>query len=532
LDANGNETLLHNFTGINGDGSLPYAPLLRDDQGNLYGTASSGANVCPGAVAPNQFFCGVVFKLGAAGNETVLYDFTGSANGDGAIPESGLIMDSQGNLYGTTNEGGTGVCTGPVPGCGTVFKLDPSGQETVLYSFTGKNGDGVAPTAGLLMDAQGNLYGTTLAGGVGSCHSSETNGCGTVFKLDPNGKETVLYSFTGNNGDGAYPNGVQLVTDASGNLYGSTLSGGNSTGPANVNAGAGIIFELQPVSLTVTVTPASSSITTAQALSVTVTVSAGSGDPVPTGTVTLSSGSYTSAATALSNGSATINIPAASLATGADALTAGYSGDSNYPATTGSSSVTVTVAPGFSLGGGGSTKSISLNPGATANNTASITVSPTGGFTGSVALTAAITSSPNGAQDLPTLSFGSTSPVTINGTTAETATLTIFTTAPAIAGLADPARSGIRWYNAGGVAVMAFALFFGIPERGRRWRAKLVLLLVLVTLVGGLPACGGSGGGGGGVVGNPGTTPGAYTVTVTATSGNTRTTSTITLTVQ
>jgi len=143
-----------------------------------------------------------------------LYSFTGAPNG--AQPWAGLVRDEQGNLYGTTAGGGiNGGLGGGTAGLGTVFKLDTTtGEETVLYAFTG-GGDGGVPEAALVRDARGNLYGTTQYGG-----ASEN---GTVFKVDRSGQETVLHSFTGG-ADGAYPEGV-LVLDAQGNVYG-TASGG------------------------------------------------------------------------------------------------------------------------------------------------------------------------------------------------------------------------------------------------------------------------------------------------------------------
>src|SRR5207248_3167096 len=135
--------------------------------------------------------CGVVFKLDPTGKETVLYTFTGGT--DGSNPVAGLRRDSAGNLYSTTQRGGDVNCNGG-QGCGVVFKLDSTGRETVLYRFTGGT-DGAFPAAGLIRDAAGNLFGTTQSGGNPSCFSG--NGCGVVFKLDPTGKETVLYTFTG-----------------------------------------------------------------------------------------------------------------------------------------------------------------------------------------------------------------------------------------------------------------------------------------------------------------------------------------------
>jgi uncharacterized repeat protein (TIGR03803 family) len=197
-------TLLHPFTGYPTDGAAPYAGLVMDAKGNLYGTTMQGG---VGEVY------GTVFKL-AGKKETVLHSFTGAP--DGAGPIAGLVMDANGNLYGTTYYGG-----GPDP-TGTVFKVSKSGKETVLYSFCAVSGcaDGESPYAGLVMDAKGNLYGTTTGGGA--------SGAGTVFKVTSKGKETVLYSFTGGP-DGAYPY-AGLVMDAKGNLYGTTYGGGKGDG--------------------------------------------------------------------------------------------------------------------------------------------------------------------------------------------------------------------------------------------------------------------------------------------------------------
>jgi uncharacterized repeat protein (TIGR03803 family) len=212
LDTTGKETVLHRFSGT--DGRFPSGGLVRDAAGNLYGTTSSGG----------AFGWGSVFKLDTTGKETVLYSFTGGT--DGSEPSAGLIRDAAGNLYGTTVSGGTS----PFP-YGVVFKLDPSGKETVLYTFTG-GADGGFPS-GLIRDAAGNLYGT--AGGGGSPACGAENGCGVVFKVDTTGKETVLYSFDGS--DGAYPF-QDLTRDAAGNLYGTTLS------VAGGGLNYGVVFKL------------------------------------------------------------------------------------------------------------------------------------------------------------------------------------------------------------------------------------------------------------------------------------------------
>ena len=216
LDQSGNETVLHSFTGIGGDGANPYDGLVRDPNGNLYGTTlyGGGSSACSGG-------CGVVFKVDTAGKETVLHSFGGGTDGVG--PLAGLVRDDEGSLYGTTQYGGA-------YGQGTVFKLDNARRETVLYAFTG-GADGGQPFLGyLLRDAKGNLYGTTVRGGASSCSSL----CGVVFKLDKSGKEKALYGFTGGT-DGANPY-AGLVGDAEGNLYGTTNQGGAS--------GEGTVFML------------------------------------------------------------------------------------------------------------------------------------------------------------------------------------------------------------------------------------------------------------------------------------------------
>jgi uncharacterized repeat protein (TIGR03803 family) len=209
LDTTGKETVLYSFTG-SPDGSSP-GNLIRDANGNLYGTTVLGGASCN---------CGTVFKVDATGKETVLYVFTsGNGNTDGRNPGAGLVRDGAGNLYGTTVNGGRS-------GKGTVFKVDTTGKETVLHSFAGTGGDGANPYASLVRDAAGNLYGTTFLGGT-SCN------CGTIFKVDATGKETVVHSFTGL--DGEYPL-AGLVRDSAGNLYGTTTGGGTS--------GYGVVFKL------------------------------------------------------------------------------------------------------------------------------------------------------------------------------------------------------------------------------------------------------------------------------------------------
>lgn len=222
----GHEAVIYSF-GPAPDGNLPHSALIGDAAHNLYGTTSAGG----------AFGKGTVFKLDAAGNESVLYSFAGGA--DGGSPMGDLVRDAAGNLYGTTSSGGT-PCD-----CGTVFKLDPSGSETVLYQFT-QVPDGSAPMGTLVGDSQGNLYGTTLYGGIPRSSPAICFGfgCGVVFKLNSNGDETVLYRFAARPGDGMLP-GPNLLLDSSGNLYGVTFAGGSNRSGI-VAYGMGTIFKLDP----------------------------------------------------------------------------------------------------------------------------------------------------------------------------------------------------------------------------------------------------------------------------------------------
>jgi uncharacterized repeat protein (TIGR03803 family) len=218
LDTNGAETVLHNFTGS--DGTNPFANLIMDAKGDLYGTTTAGGLLTHCTGFGSYPGCGVVFKLSGQ-TETVLHRFTGGA--DGAFPLAGVVMDPSGSLYGTTNAGGS-------VGGGVVFKLAGL-KETVLHSFTGGK-DGNYLTSGLLLDATGSLYGTDAYGGDIDC--DYPNGCGVVFKLA--GKRlTVLHSFKGPP-DGANPV-AGLIMDSEGNLYGTTYDGGESYN-------AGTVFEL------------------------------------------------------------------------------------------------------------------------------------------------------------------------------------------------------------------------------------------------------------------------------------------------
>ena len=218
VDTSGTEKVLHTFKGGTMDGCFPGGAPVMDNNGNLYGTAE-GCNF------------GVVWKVSKDGIETVLYAFTGGS--DGAFPSGGLIRDTAGNLYGTTFQGGTQGCLGNV-GCGVVFKLDKKGKEKVLYRFTGYPLDGCYPYGTPALDSEGNLYGTAW-----SCGSSYQ---GIVWKVSKNGTETVLHNFTGYPSDGANPT-AGVIIDAKGNLFGDTPMGGSS-GDCGSSIGCGTVYKL------------------------------------------------------------------------------------------------------------------------------------------------------------------------------------------------------------------------------------------------------------------------------------------------
>jgi uncharacterized repeat protein (TIGR03803 family) len=219
----GGETVLYSFTGST-DGAYPSGSLLLDSTGNLYGTSQSAGNFnC--FLFPGEG-CGTVWKLDTSGNLTVLYSFTGGA--DGSSPSAGLVMDSTGDVYGDAYLGGNLSCNAPY-GCGVVFEIDCSDNYTVLHTFAGGSMDGQNPDASLLRDVAGNLYGTTVYAGDLSCSQGGGFGCGVVFKLDGAGNETILHSLSGGTTDGSFPEGA-LISDGEGNLYGATASGGVANG--------------------------------------------------------------------------------------------------------------------------------------------------------------------------------------------------------------------------------------------------------------------------------------------------------------
>lgn len=210
LDSNLHETVLHNFQCcVSTDGYQPNSGLVRDSGGDLFGTTFGGGSGC----------CGMAYKLDTLGNLTILHNFNWL---DGSLPH-GVFQDSAGTMYGATSDGGSHDCR---PGCGAIYKLLPSGTETGLYTFGNLGGGGRHPMGMLVRDAAGDLYGTTFRGG-----GSKDDG--VVYKLGPYHHETVLHRFNG--ADGAHPKAGVLL-DPAGNLFGTTSSGGSF--------GHGVVFEL------------------------------------------------------------------------------------------------------------------------------------------------------------------------------------------------------------------------------------------------------------------------------------------------
>ena len=252
IDATGNLTTLHSFSGPPGDGAVPVGGLVQGSDGNFYGTTASGG----------MFFQGAVFRMTSSGAITLLHSFN-SFFGEGAVPVAGLVQGSDGNFYGTTAAGGEHFQ-------GTVFRIDTAGNLTTLHSFSGSPNDGSNPVAGLVQGNDGNFYGTTPSGGqhfqgivcrisqgggfavlhsfagypteggvpfaalvqgndgnfYGTTAVGGTHFKGTVFKIDAAGNLSTLHSFNGSSGEGANPV-AGLVQGSDGIFYGTTVLGGS-----------------------------------------------------------------------------------------------------------------------------------------------------------------------------------------------------------------------------------------------------------------------------------------------------------------
>jgi uncharacterized repeat protein (TIGR03803 family) len=242
ISTSGTLTTLYNFCQENycTGGGGPEGALIQATDGNLYGTTTYGGstNLCNNG-------CGTVFKITPRGVLTTLHSFIGA---DGSVPYAGLVQGTDGNFYGTTIAGGaSNSCTyAAFPGCGTVFKITPRGTLTTLYNFCKETNcaDGANPSAGLIQATDGNFYGTTEEGGATSCKvEGRTTGCGTVFKITPSGMLTTLYNLCSQADctDGKFPY-AELVQATNGDFYGTTLYGGNKSQACDY--GFGTVFSL------------------------------------------------------------------------------------------------------------------------------------------------------------------------------------------------------------------------------------------------------------------------------------------------
>ena len=376
----------------------------------------------------------------------------------------------------------------------------------------------VTPSASSITTAQALTVTVAVSGGAGNPTPTGT------LTLSGGGYTSPTTTLTSGATSINIPAG-SLVT-GSDTLTVSYTPDSNSSSTYNSATGSNSVTVTTPAKTTptVTVTPSASSITTSQALTVTVVVSGGTGNPTPTGSVTLSSGTY-SAQQTIASGAASFTIAAGTLGNGANTLTASYSGDATYAVA--SSTTTVTVEP-VSIS---TTTPSPVNPGS--STTSTVTLTGSGGYSGTMNLSCSLTTSPTGAQSLPTCALNPTS-LTLASGGSGTSTLTVNTTAASTTALARPTDQHL-WKLGGGGAVLAALLLFGIPFRRRRWISMLALLLLVAAA--GAIGCGGGGGtsGGGGGLSTPATTAGNYTFTVAATdSVNSKitTSTTVTITVQ
>lgn len=375
---------------------------------------------------------------------------------------------------------------------------------------------GGAPSTATLSIANIGNQALALTSTIGPGQFIEADTCSSVAVSANCGFILTFTPTTGSPDPGTVQTGkLTLTSNSAGSPQSLTLSG---TAIAN------------PTAPIVTPTLSQPQITAAQPLTISVDVSGVASKAIPSGTVSVACGNYASPAISLSNGNASVNIPAGSLPVGTDTLTFSYQPDSSasyiYTSALATASVIVTavIPASFTVAG----TSVTLTAGATTGNVSMITLTPSGGFSGTVTLTDAITSSPAGAQNPPTFSFGSTNTVNINGSGAATATLTIATTAATIGSLAYPSRQRDRWEASAGIA-LACLLIFCIPARGRRWPSTFAIAVLLAGVAGGILACGGTSSSN---KSSPGTTAGDYTVTVTGTSGMTVASGKITVTIK
>ncbi|MGA3371202.1 MAG: chitobiase/beta-hexosaminidase C-terminal domain-containing protein [Terracidiphilus sp.] len=468
-----------------------------------------------------------------------------------SAPNLGIFSDASGNLYVYPLDGDITAMQGY--SYESTGYLEPAWSYLVLYGYLG--------TQPLAVDASGSVYLTNTAPFGSSVPSAG------VYKLDYSNPPTVSFSASTEGVTSMdspkmqlianYGNSPLIFSDLSYPVDFPQASGvtGDCTSTTSLSSGAScsLYIDFTPVSPigsnTSEVLTESVDITTntlnASATKQSITVTGTEIDPpAATPTFSILGGTYTSMQTVLLSDTTTgasiyyttdgVTTPtinstkytgaitvSATETIQAIAMASGYSASAV-------ASATYTITPGFTITG----KPVTVTAGATSGNTSAITLTPVGGFTGSVALTSAITTGPSGGVQ-PTLSFGSTTPANITGSAAGTATLTITTTASSTTQCTSENRTqqGIPWYSGGG-AVLACVLLFGIPERRRGWLKMLGLSLLLVALAGGATACGGGGGTACAPIVKVGTMPGNYTITITGTSNSITSTGTVNLTVQ
>lgn len=232
ISPSGSITILHSFSGSDGDG--PAAPLIQAKDGFFYGTTAFGGNLsCKFTANATIPGCGTIFRIDSSGNFTSLHSFSGP---DGVFPLAALLQANDGSFYGTTASGGTAAGGGMA--FGTVFRMDSSGDITVLHSFLTSPGasEGGELQAAVIQGADGNFYGTSSAGG-------NSTSSGTIFRMDASGNLTTLYFFSGS--DGASPT-APLIQTPDGNFYGTTSGGGIADLVCDVLnvPGCGTLFEL------------------------------------------------------------------------------------------------------------------------------------------------------------------------------------------------------------------------------------------------------------------------------------------------
>ncbi|HZP03252.1 MAG TPA: FG-GAP-like repeat-containing protein [Terracidiphilus sp.] len=458
-------------------------------------------------------------------NAVVVGDFNGDGNADLAVADNACCTFQYSGTISILLGNGTGhfVRSQGLYANHTIYSLavadfnEDGALDLAVTSFGGS----IPNTIFLGSDGPFSLTDVTFPSGITDLVPADLNGDGVsdlvgvspagncVYIMMSNMTETEVGTAAGIAPVGA---GVHSVVA---NYPGDTSFAPSSSDPVQLTGSGNL-------TATLTVTPSTAIINTAETLGVTVVVTGGAGNPTPTGTVTLRAGIFSSQPTALEGGVASISIPAGSLATGTDSLNADYSGDTVYQSASGVGTVTVTTPPppGFTIMG----TPLTIAPGATAGNTSKITVTPTGGFTGNVILTALITSQPQGAQSIPTLSFGSTGSVNITAGV-ETATLTVTTIGREATPHSNLRNRGLH-LSASEFALICILFTFNL-RRQKRGFPPLLLGLVLIGT--GLIGCGGSHEPS---TGNAGTTSGNYTVTVTGTSGNMVATTSVSLTVK